>query len=116
MEKEYVISEAWRCVYKNKEEKDEGGGFEKHTVKPAKLATLLILPPVTAGHIFVEPVNPDIILHFHYFIFGHLCISNLSHIFTSNATAFTPLQPPYAMRHKQPVTVIFCRTLYGPKS
>jgi hypothetical protein len=50
MEKEYGISEARKCVYEKKEEVDEGGRYE-HTVKLAKLATLLILPPVTVGHI-----------------------------------------------------------------
>jgi hypothetical protein len=50
MEKEYGIREAWKSVYQKKEEMDEGRGHE-HTVKPAKLAALLILPPVTVGHI-----------------------------------------------------------------
>jgi hypothetical protein len=50
MEKEYGISEARKCFYEKKEEMDEGGGYE-HTVKTAKSATLLILPPVTVGHI-----------------------------------------------------------------
>jgi hypothetical protein len=50
MEKEYGISEARKCVYEKKEEMDKGRGYE-HTVKSAKLASLLILPSVTVGHI-----------------------------------------------------------------
>lgn len=50
MEKEYGIREARKYMYEKKEEMDEGRGHE-HTVKPAKLAALLILPPVSVGHI-----------------------------------------------------------------
>jgi hypothetical protein len=48
--REYSISEARKCVYEKKEEMDEGGGYE-HTVKLAKMVSILILPPVTVGHI-----------------------------------------------------------------
>ena len=48
MEKDYGISEARKCAYEKKEEMDEGRGNE-HRVKFAKLATPLILPPVTVG-------------------------------------------------------------------
>jgi hypothetical protein len=49
MEKVYGISEARKCACEKKEEMDEGRGYE-HTVKLVKLATLLILPPVTVGY------------------------------------------------------------------
>jgi hypothetical protein len=50
MEKEYGKNEAMKCVNEKKEETDEGGGHE-HTVKLTKMVTILILTPVTVGHI-----------------------------------------------------------------
>jgi hypothetical protein len=36
------------------------------TVKPVKLATLVSRPPVTVGHVFMEPANSYDIIHGHY--------------------------------------------------